>query len=160
MSEIIQQYTTSPSTRVLVKRALRAIRRDFMAAESEPGIVSPAMFVDYLRLHLSDHEREHFCVIFLDNQNRIIEAENIFSGTLNHVGIHPRIIARKALLRNAAAVLLAHNHPSGVVTPSQADKTITGHIVKSLSLLDIKTLDHIIVSPGDSYYSFAEHGLL
>lgn len=160
MSEITLQYTTSQATKELVERALRAIKSDFMAAESEPGIVSPAMFVDYLRLQLSDHEREHFCVIFLDNQNRIIEAENIFSGTLNHVSIHPRIIARKALIRNAAAVLLAHNHPSGEVNPSPADKTVTEHIVKCLSMLDIKTLDHMIVSPGENYYSFAEHGLL
>lgn len=160
MSEMTLQYTTSPATRELVERALRAIKNDFMTAESEPGIVSPEMFVDYLRLQLSDHEREHFCVIFLDNQNRIIEAENIFSGTLNHVSIHPRIIARKALLRNAAAVLLAHNHPSGEVIPSQADRTVTEHIVKYLSMLDIKTLDHMIFSPDDSYYSFAEHGLL
>ena len=160
MPEITLQYTASPATKELVERALRAIKSDFMTAETEPGIVSPAIFVDYLRLQLSDHEREHFCVIFLDNQNRIIEAENIFSGTLNHVSVHPRIIARKALMRNAAAVLLAHNHPSGVVIPSQADKTITDHIVKCLSLLDIKTLDHMIVSPGENYYSFAQHGLL
>ncbi|EJX0634398.1 DNA repair protein RadC [Salmonella enterica] len=131
-----------------------------MAAESTVKITSPSLFVDYVKLQFCDHEREHFCVLFLNNQNRIIATETLFSGTLNNVEVHPRVIARKALLHNAHALLLAHNHPSGEISPSQADKLITERIVSSLSMFDIRILDHIIISPGDGYYSFTEHGLL
>lgn len=160
MSEIFMQYTRSPATQKLVERALRAIKNDFLLAENKPGITSPTMFVDYLRLHLSEHDREHFCVIYLNNQHQVINTENLFSGTLDHVAVYPRIILRKALQYNAGAILLAHNHPSGNPSPSQADKALTEHIVACLSMLDIRILDHIIVSPGNSYYSFAEHSLL
>ncbi|WP_411172001.1 RadC family protein [Klebsiella pneumoniae] len=160
MSDTLRQYVTSPATKTLVERALLAIKNDFMAAENAPEITSPTLFVDYLRLYLNEHDREHFCVIFLNNQHQIINTEILFSGTLNHVEVHPRIIARKALQYNAAAILLAHNHPSGNTSSGQADKALTKHIAKCLSMLDIRILDHIIVSPGDSYYSFAEHGLL
>ncbi|ECD9611746.1 DNA repair protein RadC [Salmonella enterica subsp. salamae] len=155
-----ESYSVTPATKRLVERALKAIRKDFMAAESAVQITSPSLFVDYLKLQFSDHDREHFCVLFLNNQNQIIATEILFSGSLSHVEVHPYVIARKALLHNASALLLSHNHPSGDLTPSQSDKIITGRIVKCMSMLDIRVLDHIIISPADGYYSFAEHGLL
>lgn len=155
-----EPYSVTPATKKLVERALKAIKKDFMAAESTLKITSPSLFVDYLKLQFSDHDREHFCVLFLNNQNRIIATEILFSGSLSHVEVHPRVIARKALLHNASKVLLAHNHPSGELTPSRADKLVTERIVNCISMLDMQVLDHIIISPADGYYSFTEHGLL
>ncbi|EHB3782792.1 DNA repair protein RadC [Salmonella enterica subsp. houtenae serovar 17:z29:-] len=159
MTEASLHYVASPTTRKLVERALKAIRKDFMAAENTVMMSGPSVFVDYLKLHFIDHEREHFGVIFLNNQHQVITTETLFSGTLNHVEVHPRVIARKALLHNAHAVLLAHNHPSGEVSPSQSDKLVTEKIVNCLNMLDILVLDHIIIS-SENHYSFAEHGLL
>ncbi|APV90376.1 RadC family protein [Salmonella enterica] len=159
MTEATLHYVASPTTQKLVERALKAIRKDFMAAENTAMMTSPLIFIDYLKLHFIDHEREHFGVIFLNNQNQIIATETLFSGTLNHVEVHPRVIARKALLHNAHAILIAHNHPSGEVSPSQSDKLVTEKIVKCMDMLDIRVLDHMIIS-SEKHYSFAEHGLL
>lgn len=159
MTETTLHYVVSPTTRRLVERALKAIREDFMVAENAVMMTSPSIFTDYLKLRFIDHEREHFGVIFLNNQNQIIATEILFSGTLNHVEVHPRVIARKALLHNAHALLLAHNHPSGEVLPSQSDKAVTKKIVNCMNMLDIQVLDHIIISP-EKHYSFAQHSLL
>ncbi|EKS4627049.1 DNA repair protein RadC [Salmonella enterica] len=159
MTESPMHYVTSPTTRKLIERALKAIRKDYMAAENSAMMTSPSIFIDYLKLRFIDHEREHFGVIFLNNQNQVITTEMLFSGTLNHVEVHPRVIARKALLHNAHAVLLAHNHPSGEVSPSQSDRLVTEKIVQCLNMLDIQVLDHIIIS-SENHYSFVEHGLL
>ncbi|HAT1683782.1 TPA: hypothetical protein I8Y21_004538, partial [Klebsiella oxytoca] len=86
--------------------------------------------------------------------------EKLFSGTLSHVEVHPWIIARKALMNNSAAIVLAHNHPGGNEQPSKADRVITERIVKCLALFDVRVLDHIIVGSGDNYWSFATHGQL
>jgi DNA repair protein RadC len=160
MSEITPQYIISPETQRLVDRALKAIKKAFMVAENAVKITNSALFVDYLKLQFCNHDREHFWVLFLNNQNRIIASEKLFSGTLNQVEVHPTVIARKALLHNARALLLAHNHPSGELSPSQADKLVTERVVACLSILDIQVLDHIIIAPNDGYYSFKEHNLL
>jgi DNA repair protein RadC len=120
---------------------------------------SPSAMSDMLRLRIGDSEREVFCVIYLDSQHRLIEVEELFYGTIDGAAVYPREVAKSALARNAAAVCFGHNHPSGQTDPSTADKRITERLKSALGLLDIRVLDHIIVSPNDSY-SFAENGMM
>lgn len=103
-------------------------------------------------------ERELFEVAFLDNQHRLIECETLFSGTIDGAAVYPREVVKRALELNSSAVVIAHNHPSGVVTPSEADKRITRRLVDALNLVDIRVLDHIIV--GKTAFSFAENSLM
>jgi len=120
-------------------------------------LLSPEMTKDFLQSQLSDAEREIFMVIFLDNQHRVVKHSRMFSGTLRHVEVHPREIVREAIKVNAAAVILAHNHPSGCAEPSKADKDITDRIIKCCQFMDIRVLDHFIIGRGE-YVSFAEQG--
>jgi DNA repair protein RadC len=101
--------------------------------------------------------REIFIVIFLDNQNRVLKHSRLFAGTLSHVEVHPREIVREAIKVNAAAVILAHNHPSGSAEPSKSDRLITERVVKSCQFMDIRVLDHLVIGRGE-YVSFAERG--
>lgn len=114
---------------------------------------------DLLRLRIGDKEREIFCVLYLNSQHQLIEVEELFMGTIDGAAVYPREIAKAALAHNAAAVILGHNHPSGITEPSSADRRITERISSSLGLLDIRVLDHVIVSTSESF-SFAEEGLL
>lgn len=114
---------------------------------------------NFLKLQLGALEREVFGVMFLNAQNRMIAFEVMFQGTLTQTSVYPREVARRALEHNAASVVLAHNHPSGVVDPSPADKMLTGTLERALSLVDVKVLDHIIVGGVDAF-SFAERGLM
>lgn len=114
---------------------------------------------EWLRLHMAALEREELRVLYLDNQNQLIAHETLFTGTINRTEEHLREVVKRALHFNAAAVILAHNHPSGETTPSQADKTLTQRLVQVLQLVDIRVPDHLIVG-GRQIYSFAEHGLL
>jgi DNA repair protein RadC len=120
-------------------------------------LLSPEMTKDFLQSQLSDAEREIFMVIFLDNQHRVVKHSRMFSGTLRHVEVHPREIVREAIKVNAAALILAHNHPSGCAEPSKADKEITERIIKCCQFMDIRVLDHFIVGRGE-YVSLAERG--
>ncbi|MBG7617343.1 MAG: hypothetical protein IZT57_03090, partial [Chloroflexi bacterium] len=104
-------------------------------------------------------EREIFCVLYLTSQHQLIEVEELFMGTIDGAAVYPREIAKAALRRNAAAVILGHNHPSGTTEPSAADKRITERITSSLGLLDIRVLDHVIVATNGAF-SFAEEGLI
>lgn len=113
----------------------------------------------YLTARLRNYEHEVFACLFLDNAHRVIQFEELFHGTINSTTIHPREVVKRALSYNAAAVILAHNHPSGVAEPSDADKHITLQLMKTLDLVDIKVLDHIIIGDGE-VVSFAERGLL
>jgi DNA repair protein RadC len=113
----------------------------------------------YLALSLQHQPREVFAVIFLDARNRLLAAEDLFQGTLSQTAVYPREVARRALECNAAAVILAHNHPSGVAEPSPADRQLTETLQRTLRCLDIPVLDHVIVAGGQRF-SFAEHGLL
>lgn len=99
-----------------------------------------------------------FAVLFLDSQNRILEYKELFRGTINAASVYPREVVKEVLALNAASVILAHNHPSGVSTPSQADKLITTKLQQALNLIDVSIVDHIII--GETSYSFAEHGLI
>lgn len=113
----------------------------------------------FLQNILSHREREVFLVMFLDNQHRVIRHEEMFTGTISSVEVHPREIVREALKVNAAALILAHNHPSGKAEPSQADRLMTTQVIKACSLLDIRVLDHLVVGRGECV-SFAERGWL
>ena len=120
---------------------------------------TPHKTAEYLRLRIGAEEREVFTVIYLNNQHRIITTENAFYGTIDGAAVYPREVARRALELNAAAVIFGHNHPSGLAEPSLADRRITERLSSGLGLLDIRVLDHLIVTEHGSY-SFTEHGLL
>ncbi len=122
-------------------------------------LTSPGSVRDYLRLFFAGQEHESFVVLFLDAQNRLIEAKELFRGTLTQTSVYPREIVKEALRQNAAAVILSHNHPSGVAEPSRADEVLTANLKQALSLVDVKVLDHFIVA-GATTLSFAERGLL
>ncbi len=112
-----------------------------------------------LRFRLVAEPGESFCMFFLNNQNGVIAFEELFKGTISSVTVHPRIVLQRVLHHNAAAVVMAHNHPSGFTNPSQADKLITERLVQVLGMVDVRVLDHLIVG-GSDIYSFAEHGLI
>lgn len=120
---------------------------------------SPGQTRRFLQHHLGGQAREVFSVIFLDSQHRIIRCEDLFLGTLDGAAVYPREVAVRALQYRAAAVIFAHNHPSGVAEPSPADRRITERLVAAMGLLDIRVLDHVIVGMGCEF-SFAEQGLL
>ena len=120
---------------------------------------SPCKTREFLRLRIGAEEREVFTVIYLNNQHQIIAVEDLFHGTLDGAAVYPREVAKLALQHNAAAVIFGHNHPSGVTEPSAADRRITERLCSGLGLLDIRVLDHLIVSEKSSY-SFAENGLI
>jgi DNA repair protein RadC len=123
------------------------------------SLTSPQMTRDYLSVRMGSREHEVFAVLFLDNRHRLIECVELFRGTIDGANVHPREVVKEALARNAAAVILAHNHPSGVAEPSHADELITRRLREALSLVEIRVLDHLIVA-ADSVISFAERGLL
>jgi DNA repair protein RadC len=113
----------------------------------------------YLQMQLSSHPYEVFAVLFLDNRHRVLAFEELFRGTIDGASVHPREVVRRALHYNAAALILAHNHPSGVSEPSSADRRITARLQAALALIDVRVLDHIVVGHGE-FTSFAERGLL
>lgn len=119
---------------------------------------NPDKVKEYLRFKIGGLERETFAVMLLDNQNRLIDYVELFYGTIDAANIYPREVVKLALKENAAAVILAHNHPSGIAEPSQADKHITERLKQALALVDTRILDHIII--GEDSVSFAERGLL
>ncbi|MES9962199.1 MAG: DNA repair protein RadC [Candidatus Sedimenticola sp. 20ELBAFRAG] len=120
---------------------------------------SPSTVRDYLTIKLSPYEHESFLVVFLDNRHRVIDVEELFRGTIDGASVYPREVVKTALINNAAAIILAHNHPSGVAEPSQADQAITDRIKAALNLVDIRVLDHFVIG-GGTYVSFAERGYL
>lgn len=124
---------------------------------AEDPLRSPETTREFLQSQLAFEEREIFMVIFLDNQNRVLKHSRMFSGTLSHVEVHPREIVREAIKVNAAAVILAHNHPSGRAQPSKADRIITDRVVKCCNFMEISVLDHLVVGRGE-IVSFAELG--
>jgi DNA repair protein RadC len=137
----------------LARRSLREdVRRD--TALNSPGAVR-----DYLRLTLARREHEVFMALFLNAQNRLLVAEELFRGTLTQTSVYPREVVKRALALNAAAVIFAHNHPSGVAEPSRSDELLTATLRQALTLVDVRVLDHLIVA-GSATVSFAERGLL
>ncbi len=147
----------TPGERSLIQRALKTLDRHL----HEPGVAFTSTHAarEWLILNMAGLEREEFRVLYLNNQNQLIAGETLFTGTINRTEVHPREVIKRALYHNAAAVVLAHNHPSGEVTPSKADRLITERLVQALALVDIRVPDHLIVG-GSQVFSFAEHGLL
>ncbi|MEO6698265.1 MAG: DNA repair protein RadC [Paraperlucidibaca sp.] len=137
----------------LNKRHLQA------AVLSRESLCSPHDTRAFLRARLRDLQHEVFVVVFLDNQHRVIAVEDLFRGTLDSCSVHPREVVKQALKHQAGAVILAHNHPSGVAEPSPADRHITTRLKEALALVDIRTLDHLVIGDGEPV-SFAERGWL
>ncbi|AIW98454.1 JAB domain-containing protein [Klebsiella pneumoniae] len=155
---LIPQATALPlAAQRTVKRALTLLDRHLR--ETGVAFTSTQAARDWLKLKMAGLEREEFMVLYLNQQNRLIAHETLFAGSISSTEVHPREVVKRALYFNAAAVILAHNHPSGDTTPSQADKTITQRLVQALQLVDIRVPDHLIVG-GTQILSFAEHGLL
>lgn len=123
-----------------------------------PPLTSPRLAADYLLAQLRDRDHEVFCCLYLDNRHRLIGFEELFKGTIDGASVHPREVIKQALARRAAAVILAHNHPSGVAEPSRADEAITTRLRDALALVDIRVVDHVIVGDGVCV-SLAERGL-
>jgi DNA repair protein RadC len=121
---------------------------------------SPGQVRDWLRLRLATRQNEVFMALWLDAQNRLLKAEELFSGTLTQTSVYPREVVKSALGHNAAAVILAHNHPSGIAEPSRADELLTKALKDALAMVDVKVLDHFIVAGNTPPLSFAERGLL
>lgn len=140
----------------VMELARRAIAEQLQAGEA---FGSPELVKRYLRMKLGGQRHESFVVLFLDVKNRLIVDRELFRGTLTHASVHPREVVVEALARNAAGVILAHNHPSGVSEPSDADLRITRTLMQALALVDVRVLDHFIVA-GTHVHSFAEHGQL
>lgn len=145
------QYIQLQATKEMTKRYLSQ-KMSFNEVISDPFIA-----VMYFQAELEQSEREIFMVLFLDNQHRLIKHEKMFFGTINQATVHPREVIKEALKCNAAAIVVAHNHPSGLCTPSEADRALTQKIEEACDLVDIRFIDHIIVGKGD-YFSFASEG--
>jgi len=165
LSEAIDPATGLPSIKNkqefaeeqgIIERALAILTHRHSRGET---LTSPESVKDFLRVKLADHRNEVFGCLFLDNRHRVIAVEDMFFGTIDGASVHPRVIAQKALIVNAAAAIAYHNHPSGVAEPSQADLRITQRIRETLNLVDVRLLDHLVVCAGECT-SFAERGLL
>ncbi|CAG4883725.1 DNA repair protein RadC [Georgfuchsia toluolica] len=140
--------------------AARELVKRWLGEELQRGEVlsRPSAVCDYLRIHFAGQEYESFVVLYLDTQNRLIAAEELFRGTLSQTSVYPREVVKAALQHNAAATILAHNHPSGIAEPSRADELLTSNLKQALALVDVRVLDHFIVV-GEKTLSFAERGL-
>ena len=140
----------------IIERALEILSSRVREGAS---LTSPGAVRDYLRLALSGREHEVFVCIWVDAQHRVIDIEEAFRGTLTQTSVYPREIVKSALRRNAAAVIFAHNHPSGVAQPSQSDELLTRNLKEALALIEVRVLDHFVVA-GAQAISFAERGLI
>lgn len=139
--------------RELVRRWLdEELRRDCVLS-------TPAAVRDCLRIHFAGREHESFVALFLDSQHRLLLVGDLFHGTLTQTSVYPREVVKAALRENAAAVIFAHNHPSGIAEPSKSDEMLTNALKSALSLVDVRVLDHFVVA-GTDVISFAERGLL
>ena len=140
----------------VLEMSRRALNEEMSAGDA---LNSPRAVRDYLQLLLRSRQQEVFMVIFLDAQHRVVAHEELFQGTLTQTSVYPREVVKRALFHNAAAVILAHNHPSGVAEPSQSDRMLTDALKQALALVDVRVLDHFIVA-GSGCLSFAERGIL
>ena len=140
----------------VMEMARRALGQQIRAM---PVFESPQSVKDYAALHLGGREQEVFAVLFLDGQHRLLRLEEMFAGTLTQTSVYPREVARRALALNAGAVILAHNHPSGLAEPSRADEFLTQTMKSALALVDVRVLDHLVIGRGQ-VVSMAERGLV
>ena len=140
----------------IVTQALELLACEIRAVDS---LASPDAVKDYLRLKLATKPHEVFAVLYLDCQHRVIEFSELFRGTLTQTSVYPREVVKEALHYNAAAVILAHNHPSGSATPSRADEALTHTLKAALALVDVRVLDHFVVTTGEAL-SMAQLGMI
>jgi DNA repair protein RadC len=154
------KYEVQPRVSLRLQVAKELIRRALLEPlRKRDALSSPTMVRDFLRITLAERDYEVFMVLFLDSQNHVIECEEMFRGTLSQTSVYPREIVKRALFHNAAALILAHNHPSGVAEPSRADEMLTATLTRALALVDVKVLDHFVIGSG-AVLSFAERGML
>ena len=141
--------------------SVMALALRVLAARHEKGQVleNPKQTQAYLRLQLAERPNEIFACLYLDNRHRVLALEELFQGTIDGASVYPRVVVQQAMEVNAAAMVFFHNHPSGVAEPSHADEAITRRLKEALALVDVRVLDHFVVSAGESV-SFAERGLL
>jgi DNA repair protein RadC len=164
VSDAVAQMGMLGTTDSVLAHRLR-IARELLLRElreqmrSGPLMTSPQILRDWLRLYCARLEHEVFLALYLDAQHRLIEAEELFRGTLTQTSVYPREVVKGALARNAAALAVAHNHPSGEAEPSRADELLTQSLKSALSLVDVRVIDHFVVA-GDRVISFAERGLI
>jgi DNA repair protein RadC len=160
VSEIAAVRGFGPARSAVLASVIELARRSLAEEASvRDALVSPQAVRDYLRLSLDHRPYEVFVGLYLDSQNRVLAAEELFRGTLAQTSVYPREVVKAALAHNAAAMIFAHNHPSGVAEPSRADELLTQALKQALALVDIRTLDHFVVA-GGRLTSFAERGLL
>jgi DNA repair protein RadC len=160
VAQVSAVHGLGPAKAAELAAVVELVRRSLVEeAAAGDALTSPQAVRDYLRLTLRARPYEVFVGIFLDSQNRLLASEEMFRGTLAQTSVYPREVVKAALARNAAAVIFAHNHPSGVAEPSRADELLTQALKQALALVDIRTLDHFVVA-GSHLVSFAERGLL
>ena len=160
LSELTQLHGIGSSKYVQLQAIFEMSRRALNEQMQIKDVLnSPKQVRDYLCLKLGNLTREVFLVLFLDAQNRVVTTEEMFSGTLTQASVYPREVVKRALHHNAASVIFAHNHPSGIAQQSQADELITKQLKEALALVDVRVLDHFIVA-GNTTLSFVERGLL
>ena len=153
----VQGGAPNPAHDAVIARALRIMESRLQYRDVT--LTSPKAVREYLKLRIADRQHEVFVCLFLDSQHRLIAAEELFRGTLAQTSVYPREVVKAAIGYNAAAVIFAHNHPSGVAEPSRADALLTQALKQALALVDIRTLDHLVVG-GTNIASFAERGLI
>ena len=159
-ADLIGVKGLGPAKRAQFEAALELARRSLQdELRAASALTSPGAVRDYLRLAIADREHEVFVCLWLDAQHRVLRFEELFRGTLTQTSVYPREIVKAGLRANAAAVIFAHNHPSGAAQPSQADELLTRNLKDALALVDVKVLDHFVVA-GNQALSFAERGLL
>jgi len=160
LNDPVAPYGSEGRVNVKLQAAKELIRRSLLEAlRQRDTLSSPGRVRDYLRMTLASRDYEVFVVLFLDAQNRVIECEEMFRGTLTQTSVYPREVVKRTLYHNAAAVIFAHNHPSGLAEPSHADESLTHVLKQALALIDVKVLDHFVIATG-GMMSFAERGLL
>jgi len=159
-ADLIRVKGLGPAKRAQFEAALELARRSLQdELRAASALTSPGAVRDYLRLAIADREHEVFVCLWLDAQHRVLRFEELFRGTLTQTSVYPREIVKAGLRANAAAVIFAHNHPSGAAQPSRADELLTRNLKDALALVDVKVLDHFVVA-GNQALSFAERGLL
>jgi DNA repair protein RadC len=142
----------------IIESALKILESRILYKSDSIPMTSPQASKDFVKLQLATYEHEVFACLMLDNRNRVIAFRELFRGTIDGASVYPREVVKQVLADNAAAVIFAHNHPSGIAEPSQADIAITERLRKALALIDVRVLDHLIV--GEEVTSFSERGLL
>ena len=142
----------------VIESALKILEKRITYSTDSQALSSPADSRAYVKLQLAAYPHEVFACLFLDNRNCVIAFDKLFRGTIDGASVYPREVVKAALKHNAAAVIFAHNHPSGVAEPSHADEQITKRLKDALALIDVRVLDHLVV--GEDVISFAERGLL